>query len=1278
MPQFIAPLIASVGGFVGGVAGVFLIESAAFLASSVVLLGGLAYSSSQARKAKRQARDAFNAAQVDRLVNVTSSVAPRELVLGRVRKGGAVFFKASTGSEKTTFVMLVALAGHEIDAVESIYFNDELVTLDGSGNVTSAPYALSQTISATDYGTGSVQTLLGTPIGGTLTAYTGSIGGPEGDLNPVAITGAGTSWTTTAGATIQYQYSSTVAKANVRAILGTAGQAADARVQALFPGVWTTNHRARAVAYLVCEFTYDETAFATGLPVVTAVIRGAKLPDPRSGLTVWSDNPALMMRYVYTDPAFGKASITAAEDLRIIAAANACDTSQGYVVDGITTTVPLYRAGIVAPYGAAAKDLLDDLSQAMAGSWAFAGGELYLKAGVASASAMSLTDADLAVVVRNGAAEQMHPISIAVHRERAQKINTVNVQIWDAAQEYKQVSLTPLKSATLITRDGAELAQAVTFPAIGYAAQALHVAGVMMRDGRDPLTLQIPFKLRVYPVELFDTVDLTLARYGWTSKLFQVLGREWTADGFLQLTLKETAASIYAVDAAFDPQGYAANTSLPNPWYVPVVGTLTIYSGTNELWKQADGTIVSRMRVSWPAITDSSVTNGGTVEVQYRSVLSGDEWASVQIDGAQTQLVIDGVQDQVYYTVRARARNRVAVGLWNTQVTHQVIGKTAPPPNFDYFDITFSDSGRRFISFGYTPATSAPRDLAGAVIRWLPYAGGATEPAWATMSGLHDGVLTSGVDTDYGEPGDYTFAICAVDTSGLESAVPIWIQRTLPIISAGISNGLAYAFKRSASAPIWVDSATSGPGAVTWDFTLGGITTDPLLNGWTRAIPAVDGNPLYLTVASASARTPTDVIANTEWATPVQWTQDGANGLNVATAMLYQRNSSNSVGPTLPSATITYTFATGGMAGINNGWSAAVPSAGGAHLWVTLATAVSVQPAATDSITAGEWAAASLMASDGAAGATGGTGAAGTRGTIVTKIVGAFTAAAAAAQVTAIATASGATPTTPIVGDIVYYTGGAQECTVAGSPGTWAAVAAYIDGSLVATGTIAAAQLSSSVSISTDGNLEVRGGVSIPGVGTAAIRANGSNTQQLGIYATSSSSIGYAVYGEGSSNAAGLYGNASSNGTGVIAQYSGGGSGLALNAQGPSRFTGQIASTVSTGTPPLVIASTTNVPNLNASYLGGFDSTGFLRVGGTNSMSVTTQITNLNANYLQGNLASAFLGASATAADSTNLAGSPGTDYARVTSLVGTVPTANAHITIVAGGVTVRIPCAYP
>jgi hypothetical protein len=763
MPQ---ALFVSIGLALESSLGAFLIGNSALLSSGSLLLGGLAYSSAKAKSAKRKARDEFNAAQVNRLANISTTTGPRELVLGLVRKGGNVFFRASTGANKTKFVMAQAIAGHEIDAVEQIYFNDEAITIDSSGNVTSAPYAFGTPTSATTFADASGNaTLLGAPVPGTLAAFTGTTAGREGDLVQQLANVVGTAVTTAPNARITYQYLLTSTRARVRWVLGAPDQAADSRLISLFPGLWTAAHRARAVAYLICEFDYDETAFPTGLPNVTAVVRGAKLYDPRTGGTAWSENPALMVRHVYAHPAFGKGTPTAEEDARIAAAATACDTSHSYVVGGVTTTTALYRAALVAPFGTAAKDVFDDLTQAMAGAWAYAGGQLYLKPGTWTPSVMSLTEADLADVVRTGASQQDIALNIVVHREQAQKFNTVTPTIWDADQGYKQTPLTPLPGAALVARDGKTLAQAVTMPAVGHAGQALHIAGVLMRDARDPLTVTLSFKLKAYPLELFDTIALTIAHYGWSSKLFMVVGRDWTADGNLSLTLKETAEAIYTPDAAFSAQGYAANTQLPSPWYVPQVGELTVSSGTAELLKLSDGSILTRMRVSWPAIDDASVTEGGTIEVQYRAVLSDGPWERDEVPGSVTQTVIGGVQDANAYTIRARARSRLAVGLWSAQVVHTVLGKTEPPPIFDRFLVLAQPDGTRQIAFGYSALP--PVDWLGAQIRYL--AGTHASPDWDSMTVLSEQdthYTASPIEVNVPPAGTYTFACKSVDRSG--------------------------------------------------------------------------------------------------------------------------------------------------------------------------------------------------------------------------------------------------------------------------------------------------------------------------------------------------------------------------------------------------------------------------------------------------------------------------------------------------------------------------------
>lgn len=742
MPQLIPAILAAV--------------SAMGALKAILFVGIMAYSSSQQRKAERRARAEYNASQVDRLVNIGGTTQPRELVLGRVRKGGFVFFRGSIGTYREKFVMCVAIAAHEIDGVEQVYLNDVAVTLDPDGWVQTEPYLLTRTAS------GSV---------------TGATAPPEaipGTISTVYADGEYVFTTVTA-----YQYYVETPKARIRAYMGGPGPVANAQLLADFPDLWTVDHIADGAAWLLCEFWYDETAFPSGLPTVTAVVRGAKCYDPRTSLTAFTENPAIHQRHVLTHPYFGKrTSLTANEEARIIAAANSCDTALDY--GGDVGSVAMYRSSIVLPYGTAARDALDDLSQAMAGQWAYAAGEFFTRAGVYTAPVLTLTDADLAVVRRDGeGASSQQAIGISTHRARADKFNVVTPRIWDAAQDYKQVPLDPLKGAALITRDGAELAQEVTMPAVFCAQQALHVAGVALRDARDPLTVTLPFKLAAYRVELFDTVALTLARYGWSAKTFMVVQRQWTLEGLLQLTLKETTAAIYQPDAEFAAGGYAQNTSLPRPWDISPPAGLAATSGTDELLLQDDGTVVTRVRVAWTPIVDPSLLFGGSVEVQWSLAAETLRWNSASTSAADSQILLQNAPDGLPIVIRARTRNSVAASDWCAQLVHTVLGKTEPPPPFDVFQVLAQPDGTRQFNFSYT-ATARPVDWMGAEIRYLT--GTHTEPAWETMEPLQDDrthYTASPVEVNQLLSGPHTFSCRSLDTTGNLSTAK-FVQITLP------------------------------------------------------------------------------------------------------------------------------------------------------------------------------------------------------------------------------------------------------------------------------------------------------------------------------------------------------------------------------------------------------------------------------------------------------------------------------------------------------------------
>jgi len=70
----------------------------------------------------------------------TNSIGPaqdHQIIYGRMRVGGAIVYDEATGDNNKFLHRIIAIAGHEVQSFDEIYLNDEVVTLDGSGNVTS-------------------------------------------------------------------------------------------------------------------------------------------------------------------------------------------------------------------------------------------------------------------------------------------------------------------------------------------------------------------------------------------------------------------------------------------------------------------------------------------------------------------------------------------------------------------------------------------------------------------------------------------------------------------------------------------------------------------------------------------------------------------------------------------------------------------------------------------------------------------------------------------------------------------------------------------------------------------------------------------------------------------------------------------------------------------------------------------------------------------------------------------------------------------------------------
>ena len=151
--------IAKKGGWRGLLSGGLKQFAFSFIASAVL---SFAYKK-LAGKPKQPDFQSFTNEAIVRKALIRSPVADRSIIYGTVRKGGAIVH-AETLNNNADLYMVIALCGHEVNSIGSVFFNDTEIQsghLDGSGNVNTGTFnGKAQIIKHTGSSTQTVDTVL--------------------------------------------------------------------------------------------------------------------------------------------------------------------------------------------------------------------------------------------------------------------------------------------------------------------------------------------------------------------------------------------------------------------------------------------------------------------------------------------------------------------------------------------------------------------------------------------------------------------------------------------------------------------------------------------------------------------------------------------------------------------------------------------------------------------------------------------------------------------------------------------------------------------------------------------------------------------------------------------------------------------------------------------------------------------------------------------------------------------------------------------------------------
>lgn len=522
----------------------------------------------------------------------------------------------------------------------------------------------------------------------------------------------------------------------IRKYTGLAAGERDTVWESEISSKWTSNHLGKSVARLHVRLKWDADKFPQGLPLITCLVKGKKLYDPREGShdpddpSTWeySNNAALCAADLLNNDIehFGKGiAWSRIKESELITAANICDEdviletteNAGSFETGVTYAIETVGTTDFTAIGASANtvgtvftatgagtgtgvanltekrytangthttdinpnDTLRDLAGAMAGSVNDTGGTWTILAGAWRTPTVTLTDDDI-----------ISAFKCTPRQSRQDSFNGVKGTYFSPENDWAPADFPPVKNDTYKSWDGGvRLWKDVNYPFTTSYATAQRLAKIDLERGRQQIIVNGDYKLKAMQVQVGDNISYTRARLGWSSKAFEVLN--WglkitqTEGGpglAVPLTLQESASASYDWnDGEETTIDAAANTGLYDPRNVATPSNFTALSDATTTFQQEDGSTIARVKLSWTASTDPHIASGGQCVPQYKPS-AGSTWYDLPpVDGALGETYVDNLEIGTDFDFRLYFRNVKGVKSATpaTVDDHTVAGDTSAP-----------------------------------------------------------------------------------------------------------------------------------------------------------------------------------------------------------------------------------------------------------------------------------------------------------------------------------------------------------------------------------------------------------------------------------------------------------------------------------------------------------------------------------------------------------------------------------------------------------------------
>jgi hypothetical protein len=240
---------------------------------------------------------------------------------------------------------------------------------------------------------------------------------------------------------------------------------------------------------------------------------------------------------------------------------------------------------------------------------------------------------------------------------------------------FQPADFTPITSSFYLNEDGGvENPIDIELTGVTNHSTARRLAKLNLLDTRQELVVQCTTKVIGLQLVAGDNLTLSLDRYGFVNKLFEVVQLEIQPDLTVNLTLRETSSEIYDFPVGEDvDRDLSPNTNLPSPFIVPAPSN---FSATEVTTIDADGTVFPAVELNWSSNLTGSISD---IEITYALTSSNDYQVLGKFGRDTVSFTTLDVAAGDTYNFRAQNFNYLGVFSSYVSASLKVLGDTIRP-----------------------------------------------------------------------------------------------------------------------------------------------------------------------------------------------------------------------------------------------------------------------------------------------------------------------------------------------------------------------------------------------------------------------------------------------------------------------------------------------------------------------------------------------------------------------------------------------------------------------